>query len=157
MSKIKIEKAQLIPIMVVTGNHNLLSRKGVGLWLIIIPYLGRCCKCFLDLNSRNPSNRRNPNVMPTASVPGLISSPCSSAKLSGQDSLRGIEAGLASQATSLYHAGVRPVHRSTLAYANKHRSHELFEKIFATLIKLCLSLFNWAKFRTTKGAVKLHV
>jgi len=29
--------------------------------------------------------------------------------------------------------------------------------INATLIKVCLSLFNWAKFRTTKGAVKLHV
>lgn len=104
-------------------------------------------------------------------------------QLSSQDSLRGIEAGLASQATALYHLGVRPVHRSTLAYANEHRSHELFLMIFqwmlskcqplapkhkfrfknplysidATIIDLCLSLFNWAKFRTTKGAVKLHV
>jgi hypothetical protein len=104
-------------------------------------------------------------------------------QLSGQDSLRGIEAGLASQSTSLYHAGVRPIHRSTLAYANEHRSHELFKKTFewmlskcqplapkhkfkfknplysidATTIDLCLSLFDWAKFRTTKGAVKLHV
>ena len=104
-------------------------------------------------------------------------------QLSGQDSLRGIEAGLASQAHTLYHLGVGPVHRSTLAYANAHRSHALFKKIFermlsqcqaiapkhkfrfknplysidATTINLCLSLFNWAKFRTTKGAVKLHV
>jgi len=104
-------------------------------------------------------------------------------QLSGQDSLRGIEAGLASQARSLYHLGVRAVHRSTLAYANCHRTHELFKKIFtwmlskcqpiapkhkfrfknplysldATVIDLCLSLFNWAQFRTTKGAVKLHV
>ena len=104
-------------------------------------------------------------------------------QVSGQDSLRGIEAGLASQTASLYHVGVKPVHRSTLAYANKHRSHELFKQIFewmlsqcqplapkhkfkfknplysidATLINVCLSLFNWAKFRTTKGAVKLHV
>ena len=104
-------------------------------------------------------------------------------QLSGQDSLRGIEAGLATQGTSLYHAGVKPIHRSTLAYANKHRSHELFKKLFlsmlskcqaiapkhkfrfknplytldATIIDLCLSLYNWAKFRTTKGAVKLHV
>jgi hypothetical protein len=29
--------------------------------------------------------------------------------------------------------------------------------IDATIIKVCLSLFNWAKFRTTKGTVKLHV
>jgi len=104
-------------------------------------------------------------------------------QLSGQDSLRGIEAGLATQGASLYHAGVGPVHRSTLAYANEHRSHELFKKIFfnmlskcqpiapehkfrfknplysidSTIIALCLSLYDWAKFRSFKGAVKLHV
>jgi transposase len=104
-------------------------------------------------------------------------------QLSGQDSLRGIEAGLATQGSNLYHAGIKPIHRSTLAYANKHRSHELFKKTFfwmlskceaiapkhkfrfknplysldATVIDLCLSLYNWAKFRTTKGAVKLHM
>ena len=104
-------------------------------------------------------------------------------QLSGQDSLRGIEAGLASQTQSLYHLGVKPVHRSTLSYANEHRSHELFKKLFewmlsqcqplapkhkfqfknplysidATTIDLCLSLFDWATFRKTKGAVKLHV
>jgi len=104
-------------------------------------------------------------------------------QLSGQDSLRGIEAGLATQGTSLYHAGVGPIHRSTLAYANEHRSHELFKNIFfdmlskcqpiapghkfrfknplysmdSTNIALCLSIYDWAKFRTTKGAVKLHV
>src|SRR3990167_707873 len=104
-------------------------------------------------------------------------------QLAGQDSLRGIEAGLASQGANLYHLGIKPIHRSTLAYANQHRSHELFKKTFfwmlskcqgiapkhkfrfknplysldATVITLCLSLYNWAKFRTTKGAVKLHV
>jgi hypothetical protein len=104
-------------------------------------------------------------------------------QLSGQDSLRGIEAGLASQVQSLYHLGVKPVHRSTLSYANEHRSHELFKKLFewmlsqcqplapkhkfkfknplysidATTIDLCLSLFDWATFRKTKGAIKLHV
>lgn len=104
-------------------------------------------------------------------------------QLSGQDSLRGIEAGLATQSAMLYHTGIKPVHRSTLAYANEHRTHELFKKIFlamlskceaiaprhnfrfknplytldATIISLCLSLYNWAKFRTKKGAVKLHV
>ena len=104
-------------------------------------------------------------------------------QLAGVDSLRGIEAGLATQSKSLYHLGSKPVHRSTLAYANEHRSHELFKKIFewmlsqcqpvapkhkfrfknplssldATVIDLCLSLYDWAKFGTTKGAVKLHV
>jgi len=104
-------------------------------------------------------------------------------QLSGQDSLRGIETGLATQGVLLYHTGIKAVHRSTLAYANEHRSHELFKKIFlamlskcesiapkhrfrfknplysidATIISLCLSLYDWAKFRTKKGAIKLHV
>jgi len=104
-------------------------------------------------------------------------------QLAGQDSLRGIEAGLASHGKSLYHFGIKPVCKSTLSYANEHRTHELFEKLFfgmlskcqpvspkhkfrfnnplysldATVIDLCLSLYDWAKFRTTKGAVKLHI
>ncbi|OGX01255.1 MAG: hypothetical protein A3I73_06155 [Omnitrophica bacterium RIFCSPLOWO2_02_FULL_45_16] len=104
-------------------------------------------------------------------------------QLSGQDSLRTIEAGLATQSEALYHLGIRPIHRSTLAYANEHRTHELFKKVFfhmlskcqdaapkhkfrfknplysidATIIDLCLSLYDWAKFRATKGAVKLHI
>lgn len=104
-------------------------------------------------------------------------------QLCGQDSLRGIEAGLASQGNSLYHLNTKPVPRATLAYANAHRPNELFEQLFfymlskcqplapkhnfkfknplysidSTTIDLCLSLYDWAKFRTTKGAVKLHV
>jgi len=104
-------------------------------------------------------------------------------QVAGQDSLRGIEAGLATQGAHLYHLGVRPVNRSSLSYANAHRPASLFEAMFyrmlskcqsiaprhkfrfknplysldATTISLCLSLFNWAKFRKTKGAVKLHV
>lgn len=77
--------------------------------------------------------------------------------------------------------------RSTLAYANSHRPWALFEAVFhqllaecqkrlgvakaggklglpgklvsldATVIDLCATVFDWAKFRTTKGAVKLHL
>jgi hypothetical protein len=105
------------------------------------------------------------------------------AQLAGHDSLRGVEAGLATQGRKLYHLGIKPIHRATLAYANKNRPHELFKKLFfqmlskcqplapkhkfrfknklysldATTIDLCLSMYDWAKFRTTKGAVKLHV
>jgi hypothetical protein len=105
------------------------------------------------------------------------------AQLSGQDALRGIEAGLATQGCHLYHLGVKPVKRSSLSYANAHRPAALFEDIFyallskcqkiapwhkfrfknplysldASTISLCLSLFDWAKFRKTKGAVKIHV
>jgi len=49
-------------------------------------------------------------------------------QLSGQDSLRGIEAGLATQTKTIYHLGIKPIHRSTLSYANEHRSYELFKK-----------------------------
>src|SRR4030042_5767977 len=51
-------------------------------------------------------------------------------QLCGEDSLRGIEAGLATQGRNLYHLGITPVHRSTLSYANEHRSYELFQKLF---------------------------
>ncbi|MFA4982081.1 MAG: IS4 family transposase [Candidatus Omnitrophota bacterium] len=104
-------------------------------------------------------------------------------QLSGQDSLRTIEAGLATQSKALYHLGITPTHRSTLAYANEHRPHELFKKVFfdmlskcqdiapkhkfcfknplysidATTVDLCLSLYDWAKFRAIKGAVKIHI
>jgi hypothetical protein len=100
-------------------------------------------------------------------------------------SLREICNGLASCFGKLRHLGIsRGPKRSTLAYANEHRSWELFEKIFyallsrcrgeflgkrkfrfknklmsfdASVIELCASLFDWARFRRTKGAVKLHL
>jgi IS4 transposase len=90
---------------------------------------------------------------------------------------------MASQAKHLYHLGVRSVKRSTLAYANAHRSSEVFKSVFetmlgivsreaprhkfrfkndlysidATTVDLCLSLYDWAKFRTAKGGIKVHV
>ena len=105
------------------------------------------------------------------------------AQFAGQDGLRGIETGMASQAKHLYHLGVRSVKRSTLAYANAHRSSEVFKSVLetmlgivsreaprhkfrfkndlysidATTVDLCLSLYDWAKFRTAKGGIKVHV
>ena len=58
-------------------------------------------------------------------------------QLAGVDSLRGIEAGLATQSKYLYHLGVKPIARSTLAYANEHRSHELFKKMFEWMLSQC--------------------
>lgn len=104
-------------------------------------------------------------------------------QLGGQDALRGVEAGLASQEKRLYHLGIRAAKRSTLSYANNHRSHEVFKIVFenllvqvakkapahkfrfkndlysfdATTVDLCLGLHDWAKFRTTKGGIKIHV
>mgnify|MGYP000122182770 CR=1 FL=1 len=104
-------------------------------------------------------------------------------QLAGQDSLRSIEAGMATQVSRLYHSGTKPVNRSSLSYANARRSSALFEDIFywmlskcgdvapkhkfrfknplysldATMIELCLSMFDWADYQKQKGAIKLHV
>jgi hypothetical protein len=104
-------------------------------------------------------------------------------QLSGQDGLRGIETGMASLEQRLYHLGVHSVKRSTLSYANNHRTHFIFKSVFdsllkkvtshaprhkfrfknrlysidATTIDLCLSMYDWAKFRKKKGGIKVHV
>lgn len=100
-------------------------------------------------------------------------------------SLREICGGLASCLGKLKHLGIPGAPcRSTLSYANEKRPWQLYEKIFrhlldqcrtltsgrrkfrfknklfsldATVIELCLSLFDWAHFRQTKGAMKLHL
>jgi hypothetical protein len=100
-------------------------------------------------------------------------------------SLREICGGLASCFGKARHLGLQGApKRSTLSYANEHRPWQLYEKVFyhlldkcrqldfgkrrfrfksklfsldATVIELCASLFDWAKFRQTKGAVKLHL
>lgn len=105
------------------------------------------------------------------------------AQASGKNSLRDIENALLAQENKLYHVGLPlSVPRSTLADANKNRDWRIFEGLFyrllercrsvtpkhkfkfknplysfdATTIDLCLAAFPWAKFRTTKGALKLH-
>ncbi|MEI6423748.1 MAG: IS4 family transposase [Lentisphaerota bacterium] len=101
-------------------------------------------------------------------------------------SLREICGGLKSCLGKLVHLGVgRTPSKSNLSYSNKNRSWELYEAVFydllrscrssvpwnkkkfrfknklysldATVIDLCLSLYDWAKYKTTKGAVKLHM
>lgn len=107
------------------------------------------------------------------------------AQLTYRESLRDIEACLSAQANKLYHMGIRePVSRSTLADANANRDWRIYaefasrligqaRKLYAnedlgldltntvyaldsTTIDLCLSVFPWANFRSTKAAVKLH-
>lgn len=104
-------------------------------------------------------------------------------QLAGQDSLRSIEAGMATQISRLYHAGAKPLNRSSLSYANNKRPSALFEDIFykmlskcqsvapkhkfrfknplysidSTVIDLCLSMFEWATYQKIKGAVRVHV
>jgi hypothetical protein len=107
------------------------------------------------------------------------------AQLAYRESLRDIEACLSAQAPKLYHMGIRePVSRSTLADANETRDWRIYadfsqrlinqaRKLYvgdhlgidlsntvyaldSTTIDLCLSLFPWAPFRTTKAAIKVH-
>lgn len=104
-------------------------------------------------------------------------------QLSGRISLRDIVSNISVQSSKLYHLGVNTVSRSSLARVNEQQPHTLYEALFnkllsrcqgqapkhgfrfknklysldASTIDLCLSVFPWAKFRTTKGAVKLHV
>ena len=107
------------------------------------------------------------------------------AQLTYRESLRDIETCLRAMKNKLYHLGIRNnISRSTLADANEKRDckiyadfanilikeakelysdekffNELDETIYAldsTTIDLCLSLFPWAKFRSTKGAIKMH-
>ncbi len=99
-------------------------------------------------------------------------------------SLREISGGLRSCEGKLKHLGINAPSRSTLAYANEHRPWQLYQRIFlqlldrcrnqvqgkkkfrfknklmgldSTIIDLSVSLFDWAKFRRTKGAIKLHL
>jgi len=100
-------------------------------------------------------------------------------------SVRDISNGLHSATGNLNHLGIEKApSKSSVSYQNKHRDWELFKayyylllehlgqqagfkqvkfriksKIFlldATVISLCLSLFDWAKYKTAKGAVKMH-
>ena len=107
------------------------------------------------------------------------------AQLTFRESLRDIETCLSAQASKRYHMGFRnPVRRSTLADANETRDWRIYaefaqrliaqaRRLYAgeslgvdldntvyaldsTTIDLCLSVFPWAHFRSTKAAVKMH-
>lgn len=103
--------------------------------------------------------------------------------LADANSLREICGGLASCEGRLTHLGASAPPKSTLAYANKHRNWELFEKVFyqlyercrsdmgmkskfkfknpllsidSTHVSLCSEMFPWASYSRQKGALKLH-
>jgi len=107
------------------------------------------------------------------------------AQLTWRESLRDIETSLSANAGKLYAMGFRSaVKRSTLADANESRDWRIWSELAALLIRrarrlysndalgvdlgntvyaldsstidLCLSLFEWAPFRSTKAAIKLH-
>jgi len=105
------------------------------------------------------------------------------AQLSGRNSLRDIVENMSAQAHRLYHLGSAKLTRSNLSRINESKPHQLYQALFSKLltqcqnqtsghrfkfknplysldastIDLCLSVFPWADFRSTKGAIKLHV
>jgi len=104
-------------------------------------------------------------------------------QLSGRDSLRDIVDNMSAQTHRLYHLGSAKLSRSNLSRINEDKPYQLYESLFgkllqrcqgkspahgfrfknmlysldASTIDLCLSVFPWADFRSTKGAIKLHV
>ena len=107
------------------------------------------------------------------------------AQLTYRESLRDIECCLRAMREKLYHMGMRgKISRTTIAYANENRDWRIYcdfaqvlidqarqlyvdddfglqlqETVYAldaTIIDLCLSVFPWARFRSTKGGIKLH-
>jgi len=104
------------------------------------------------------------------------------AQLKGHDSLRDIVEGLKSHSSKLYHAGLNSVARSTLSDANNLRDYRIYKAVFYDLLRKCqsltpkhpfkfnnplysldssiielsLSVFPWADYNKTKGAMKLH-
>ncbi len=105
------------------------------------------------------------------------------AQLAGRNSLRDIVDNMSAQAHRLYHLGSAKLSRSNLSRINEAKPYTLYEALFgkllqrcqavapehnfkfknplysldASTIDLCLSVFPWADFRATKGAIKLHV
>ena len=105
------------------------------------------------------------------------------AQLAARSSLRDIVENISAQTHRLYHLGSCKISRSSLSRINNDKSYELYEALFSKLlsrcqsatpdhdfrfnnklysldastIDLCLSAFPWAEFRSTKGAIKLHV
>jgi len=105
------------------------------------------------------------------------------AQMTGKECLREIESDLRILDSTWTELGLKSVARSTLARSNAKRPAAIFESLFyvlfdqckelssgenfsfrnplhaidATSISVCLSLFDWAKFRTQKGAFRLHV
>ena len=105
-------------------------------------------------------------------------------QLGRTQTLREVCDGLRSIDGKLRHLGIQPPKKSTLAYANEHRTWELYQSAFyrllgrvqadtspthrfrfknpllsidSTIIELCIEVFEWAKYKQQKGAIKLHM
>lgn len=103
------------------------------------------------------------------------------AQITNQNGLRSIENSTSQNSSCFYHLGIKKgIKRATLSYANNNRSCEIFEMLYysilntlsrgavkkfrknfyaidATTIGLNMHDFSWAKFKSTKGGIKVNV
>jgi hypothetical protein len=134
---------------------------------------------FQQLADQHGSDRRSKGFSSWSQFVAMIF-----CQLGRAQSLREIEHGMASAEGRLQQLGVgSAAKRTTLAYANAHRPWQLYEAVFhslyarchaiapghkfrfrsrllsldASTIDLCAAIFDWAKYKRTKGAVKLHL
>jgi hypothetical protein len=140
----------------------------------------------LPLHTFRRCVQRYPSKYPTKTFSHLDQFLCMAfAQLTYRESLRDIETCLRAHQAKLYHLGIRGnIAKSTLADANEQRDCRIYmdfamsliqtaRKLYAsdsfaveleqtvyaldtTTIDLCLSVFPWARFRSTKAAVKMH-
>ncbi len=101
------------------------------------------------------------------------------AQIKSKSNLRELESGMNAISSQFYHLNIKNVKRSSLSDALKSRPQEVFQDYYyalyeklnrkqkrlyerdlkildSTTISLCLSLYNWAKFRSSKGGIKIH-
>ena len=104
------------------------------------------------------------------------------AQIRKKESLRDIVCGLEQHQSKWYHLGIEKIKRSTISDANNRVPYEVYERLFYAMLKkchrltqttqfkfknplyaldssvidVCLSVFDWAKFRRTKGGLKVH-
>ena len=137
-------------------------------------------KCFISLVAKKETDKHQKGYNSWTHLVSMLF--CHFGK---STSVRDISNGLRSATGNLNHLGIgRAPSKSTISYQNKHRDWTLFRDYYYALLKhlgqqvqfkqckfrikgkiflldsstisLCLSLFDWAKYKTNKGAVKMH-
>jgi hypothetical protein len=136
---------------------------------------------FKSLVAKHQSDKHNKGINSWTHLISMIF-----LQMSQSSSLREISNGLRSATGNLNHLGIKTApSKSTLSYINQTRTWELFHDCYfamygalqescrgmqkkfkiktkrimlldSTLISLCMELFDWAKYKSTKGAIKLH-
>jgi len=105
------------------------------------------------------------------------------AQVRKKDSLKDIVCGLEQHQSKWYHIGIEKIKRSTISDANNRVTYQVYENLFYAMLKkchhitqatkfkfknplyaldssiidLCLFVFEWAKFRRTKGGIKVQL